>query len=144
MIEEPKNLWEKKLNKLFEKKSETELEKFLNIVSIIIYSNENCKDVSNLFSVIPINDFVKVINVFDGRTVRFPTKEELKEAIELALLFYYKNIKGVTSYKDIKSLNIIDSKDFSSISIGKKLNKLDKKLSEKILNLFLEMEKTDD
>lgn len=144
MIENPQELWEKKLNNLFKKQEKTETQKFLDIVSIILYSNESCKDVSELYSQVDLDTFTKVINTFEGRTITFPTKLEIKDSIELALLFYYKNIKGIDSYKDLKTLNIIDEKDFSSISIGKRLNKLSKNLQDKIVDLYLEMESGDE
>lgn len=140
MIENPQELWEKRLNNLFKKKEKTETQKFLDVVSIILYSNETCKDISELYAGVDLDTFIRVVNIFEGRTIQFPTKVDIKEGIELALLFYYKNIKGVDNYKDLKGLNIIDEKDFSSISVGKRLNKLSKTLQDKILDLYLEME----
>jgi len=141
MIDDPKELWQQRLNDAFKKKEKNETEKFLDIVSIILYSNETCKDVSDLYSILDLDTFIKVVNLFDGRDIHFPKKDEIKESIELALLFYYKNIQGVTDYKDLKALNIVEEKDFSSISIGKKLIKLNKNLQEKILEAFMDMEK---
>lgn len=140
MIDGPKELWEKRLNNLFKKKEKTETQKFLDIVSIILYSNDICKDVSELYAQVDLDTFIKVISTFEGRTIKFPTKTEIKDSIELALLFYYKNIQGVENYKDLKTLNIMDEKDFSSISIGKRLSKLSKNLQDKILDMYLEME----
>jgi hypothetical protein len=143
MINNPSELWEEKLNNVFKKKDKTEIEMFLDIVSLILYNNNN-QIISGLYSILSLDDFIKVINLLSGETVKFPCKEEVKEAIELALIFYYKNIKGMTSYKDIKALNIIEEKDFSSISIGKKLNKLTSELQEKILNMYLDMENSNE
>jgi len=140
MIEDPNELWEKRLNSLFAKKDKTEVEKFLDIVSIIIYMDDKCKDISDLYSIVDIDNFVKIVNLFSGRTIHFPEKKDIKDSIELALLFYYKNIQKITSYKDLKGLNIIDEKDFSSISIGKRLNKLNEQIQDKLLQAFLELE----
>ena len=140
MIEDPNELWEKRLNSLFAKKDKTEVEKFLDIVSIIIYMDDKCKDISDLYSIVDLDNFVKIVNLFSGRTIHFPEKKDIKDSIELALLFYYKNIQKITSYKDLKGLNIIDEKDFSSISIGKRLNKLNEQIQDKLLQAFLELE----
>ena len=67
------------------------------------------------------------------------TEKEIQEAIELSLFYYYKNIRGVESYKDLKEMNIVDEKDFSSRSIGKRLTKLDNELKNKIFEIFKEM-----
>lgn len=140
MINNPDELWEKRLNNLFQKKTKSEIEKFLDIVSIIVYMNDECKDIADLYSTVDLDTFVKIVNLFSGRTIHFPEKKEIKDAIELALLYYYKNIKGVQSYKELKTYNIIEEKDFSPISIGKRLNKLSAELQEKILQTFMEIE----
>ena len=140
MIDSPDELWEKRLDNIFKRKEKSEIEKFLIIVSIILFNDENCSDISDLFSILNLEEFIKVINLFENRTIEFPSKAEVKEAIELALVYYYKNIRGVDSYKDLKNLHIIDERDFSSKSIGRKTNKLNKKINEKILDIFLGME----
>ncbi len=140
MISDPMEMWEKRLDDTFRKKEKGEVQKFLDIVSIILYNNDSCKDVADLYSVLDLNTFIKIVNLFDGRDITFPTKKEIKESIELALFFYYKNVKGVETYKELKNLNIIDEKDFSPISVGKRLNKLSKELQEKMLESFLDME----
>ena len=140
MIDKPLELWEKRLDNLFQKKSKTEIEKFLDIVSIIVYMNDECKDITDIYSSVDLDTFIKICTLFSGRTIHFPDKKEIQDSIELALLYYYKNIKGVQSYKELKNLNIIDEKDFSSISIGKRLNKLSDELQDKILQIFMEIE----
>lgn len=139
MIENADDLWQERLHRKFAKKNQTEIDKFMNIVSIILYGNNTTKDVADLFSIVDIESFIKIISLFDGRDIQFPSKKELQDAIELALFFYYKNIQGITSYKDLKLLNIVDEKDFSSISIGKKLLKLEQSMQDKILEIFMEM-----
>jgi hypothetical protein len=140
MINKPDELWQKRLDNLFQKKSKTQTEKFLDIVSIILYMNDKCKDITDLYSTVDLETFIKIVHLFSNRTIYFPDKKEIKDSIELALIYYYKNIQGIDNYKDLKKLNIIDEKDFSSISLGKRLNKLDEQLQEKLLEIFMEIE----
>ena len=140
MIEKADDLWAERLNRKFSKKSQSEIDKFMNIVSIIIYGNDSCKDIADLFSLVGMDTFIKIVNLFNGRDLQFPTKKEIQEAIELALFFYYKNVQGCTNHKDLKLLNIVEEKDFSSISIGKRLLKLEKAMQDKILETFMEID----
>jgi hypothetical protein len=131
IINKPIDIWEKRLDELFSHKKENSSQQFLDVLSMIIYQSDN-KDLSNLFSILDFDSFLKVISLFDGRTVAFPTKEALKDSVEVALYFYYKEIKGIDSYDKLKSLNIRDSEDFSSRSIGRKINKLKRDINESI------------
>ena len=134
MIDNPKDVWEKQLDEMFSHKERTSEEKFLNVLSIILYENNKNTDLADLFSTVDFNSFIKVVDLFDGRTISFPTKEEIKDAVELALFFYYKEILGITSYDSLKKLNIREDKDFSSISIGRKINNLKKEIKEEIID----------
>jgi len=132
MINKESEIWEKKLNDIFKVKEATETETFLNLVSMIVYNNINNEDISRLYSVVDLDTFLKVITLFENRTVTFPSKKEIKSSIELALYYYYKNVLGITDYSKLKNMGLSDPKDFSPISIGKRIAKLNKEIVEKL------------
>jgi len=140
MIESPTEVWEKRLQNIFKRKEKPQTQLFLDVVSIILFMNKNSKELGDLFSILKLEDFIKVINLFENRTIEFPSKKEIQDAIELSLFYYYKNIRGIESYDELKDLNIVEQKDFSSRSIGKRLTKLDKELKQKIFEIFKEIE----
>lgn len=140
MIENPNEIWEKRLQEAFKKKDKTETQLFLDVVSIILFNNNKAREIGDLYSILKLEDFIKVVSLFENRTIEFPSKREIKEAIELSLFYYYKYIRGIDSYKELKSMNIVDEKEFSSKSIGKKLTKINEKLKEKIFEILMEME----
>lgn len=140
MIDKPTDVWEKKLHETFKKKDKDQTQLFLDIVSVILFSNEKAREIGDLYSVLKLDDFIKVINLFENRTIEFPSKNEIKEAIELSLFYYYKFIRGVDSYKDLKEMNIVEEKEFSSRSIGKKLANINRGLQEQIFEIMMEME----
>ncbi len=135
MITDEKDIWEKRLNNIFRKKEKSETEIFLSVVSMILYNNIKNEDVSRLYSCTDLDTFLKVITLFECRTITFPSKKEIRESIELALVYYYKNVMGVDSYDELKKLNIMDENSFSSISIGKRLSKLSKEIVRKLDNM---------
>lgn len=140
MIQNPTEVWEKRLQETFKKKNKDQTQLFLDIVSIVLFQNEKAREVGDLYSILSLDDFIKVINLFENRTIEFPSKREVKEAIETSLFYYYKYVRGVDSYKELKEMNIIDEKEFSSRSIGRKLTKLNSKLQEELLKILLEIE----
>ncbi len=140
MIENPNEIWEKRLQEAFKKKDKTETQLFLDVVSIILFNNDKARELGDLYSILKLEDFIKVVSLFENRTIEFPSKREVKEAIKLSLFYYYKYIRGIDSYKELKAMNIIDEKEFSSKSIGKKLTKINEKLKEKIFEILMEME----
>ena len=140
MIENPNEIWEKRLQEAFKKKDKTETQLFLDVVSIILFNNDKARELGDLYSILKLEDFIKVVSLFENRTIEFPSKREIKEAIELSLFYYSQYIRGIDSYKELKSMNIVDEKEFSSKSIGKKLTKINEKLKEKIFEILMEME----
>lgn len=140
MIQNPSEVWEKRLKETFKKKDKNQTQLFLDIVSIVLFQNEKAREIGDLYSILSLDDFIKVINLFENRTIEFPSKREIKEAIEISLFYYYKHVRGVDSYKDLKEMNIVDEKEFSSRSIGRKLTKLNLRLQEELLKILSEIE----
>lgn len=131
---EKKHLWEKKLEDTFKQTPKNETAKFMDIVSMIIYNNVHNEDISQLHSAVDLETFLLITSLFEGRTITFPTKKELKNAITLALFYYYRECLGIKDYSILRKIDILNGEDFSSISIGKRLVKLNKEIIEKLEN----------
>ena len=72
--------------------------------------------------------------MLDGRTVRFPTSTELKDAIILALCFYYREIEN----KDWAEIHDLVPYNFNSISISYKIKSLNAAMRQELKNFFTE------
>lgn len=64
-------------------------------VSMVIYNNVHNTDIAKLYSAVDLETFLLIVNLFEGRTLEFPTKKELRDSIELALFYYYKECLGI-------------------------------------------------
>jgi len=54
------------------------------------------KDILNLYKIMPdMETFVKVLKLFSGRKVKFPTEQEINDAMILALVYYFRYEKGL-------------------------------------------------
>jgi len=133
---ENKTLWEKKLNRLFEKRTPEDVELLINLVSLSIYSRSN-KDLGSLYTVLGTDDFSKVISLFSGRTISFPDREEFREALLVAVCYYYKELKGY-EWTKIKEELPFAKDEINSIKIGKGIKKLNKEIKQQLFDLFLE------
>lgn len=102
---------------------------FTALLKFVIYENFG-ERLSALYSVINDNDkFSSMIEILEGGTVEFPTKEEFKSAITLTVIYYYKEVMGY-SWKQIESL-IPYEKDIS-LRYGSKLRNVKKTIKKKL------------
>jgi hypothetical protein len=115
---------------------------FLYICSI--EARTSSEDLYILAKLLKANDIKKIIDFYDGDTLKIPRKEDYRISMLVALCFFLKEIKGY-SWSDIK--DFIDLSDnntdiLSTISIGRKINNIKAKLGKDILralqNLHIE------
>ena len=139
LFSETKSAWESQLDELFSKKSDTEIELIFEIVSLIMNNGSN-DNVQNLYSLLDLENFIRVITLFDGKTIKFPSKQSLKETFIWALCYYYKEIKGM-SWKEIEKLIPYE---ISTISYGVRIKQLNKYIEKEIYNIACELENVDE
>lgn len=129
-------IWQEKIQRIFNTKPKGEEELFLDIVSMMIYSN-NSDDTSTLYREVGLESFVKLLGLVGGRTIELPTQEELKHGIISALCFYYKNLQH-KSWEEIH--NLLPFNDVNAVSYGIAISKLENEIKNKIKNNFEEIE----
>lgn len=103
---------------------------FSTLMKIILNCNFGDK-ISGLYSLIDDNDkFSKIIELLGGSSVDIPNKEEFKSAIELTMVYYYKDVMGY-SWKKIQ--NLMPYTNDVSLRYGGKLKNV-KKIIKRRLN----------
>jgi hypothetical protein len=101
-------------------------------LSLVFYHNVKFSEIYDVYKLLGIENFVKLIHLLDGRTVRLPTSEELRESILLSLCFYYREIEGL-------EWNEIHDKipfQFSSISMSYKLKSLNAAMKSELKEIL--------
>ena len=85
--------------------NESDDKRILSLFSLILSdTTHGNKDILNLYKVLgDLEQFVKVIKLFSGRKVRFPTEKEIDEAMVLSLVYYYRYEKN-KSWEEVKAL----------------------------------------
>jgi hypothetical protein len=92
---DPTNLFEKRINEIFAEKPETEFDSLLRLVTMLIAQNSPSDDMVALYHLVSLEDFVRIISLFDGRMVRFFSRKDIQETMVVALCFYYKEVVGL-------------------------------------------------
>ncbi len=126
------DVFEEKINQIFSKTKKKDIDLILQVLSLIIYGNQNNTDMVELYHSVKLEDFVRIVSLFDGRVVKFPTKKSLRNSLMLALLYYYREIEG-------KSWEAIQKEfpfDISAISYGIQIKNLNNFIKQKIFEIM--------
>lgn len=136
LFSKPTEVFEEQLNDIFLRSTEDTNNLVLQALSILLHLPDSNRDLVDLYSLLGLEGFVSVMTLFENRTITFPSKDEVKELILTALLYYYREIENL-SWGEIKEKIPFE---FSSISYGIKIKKMNSFVSKKLYDLFVEEE----
>jgi hypothetical protein len=132
MIIKARDAFDEQINSIFKKRKSDDIDLILQAVSFVLFGTQNNTDLLELYHLLGLESFIKVVSLFSEKTVSFPRKKDLRKTILLAILYYYKEILGM-SWETIK-------KDFpfeiSSISFGIQLKNLKVFVKQKLSEIF--------
>jgi hypothetical protein len=131
LFDTPNNLWEHQLREIFAQ-PEVKQDPLFQILTVVFQNTANISDVSDLYRLLGLENFTRLLHLLDGRTIKFPTSTDLKDAIILTLCYYYRKIEGM----DWVKIHEILPFDFPSIAVSRKISNLDEIIQEK-LNPFM-------
>jgi hypothetical protein len=101
-------------------------------VALVFYHNVKISEIFDVYKLLGMENFVKLIHLLDGRTVNLPSSAELQEAILLALCFYYREIEGL-EWDEIHDKIPFQ---FSSISMSYRLRSLNSAIRSELKKIF--------
>ncbi len=81
--------------------------------------DESLLTLVEVYDLVGFDRFVDLISIFNGLTIQFPSKEEFKETIQLAISYYYRTVEG-KSWTEIKDLMGVE--DLPTIRFGIHIN----------------------
>ena len=59
-----------------------------------------------LYNLLGTEKFMEVMDLLAGKTIKFPQKDDFKETIQIALCYYYKQVKNY-DWEEIKNLTLL-------------------------------------
>ena len=122
------SVFKNKLNNILTDKPQTDL--IRDILTLLLlrnsYKDEKILKLIDVYNAVVLDNFMSIIEAFNGETISFPSVEEFKEAIITSVAYYYKHIQN-KSWKEIKE--ILDT-DESFVKYGISCSKLELFISE--------------
>ena len=122
------SVFKNKLNNILTDKPQTDL--IRDILTLLLlrnsYKDEKILKLIDVYNAVGLDNFMSIIEAFNGETISFPSVEEFKEAIITLVAYYYKHIQN-KSWKEIKE--ILDT-DESFVKYGISCSKLELFISE--------------
>ena len=132
-MDNDKLIWEEELDKLFANVQKSDSDLLMNILTIVVFNRFNNK-VGKLYKIIGNMDkFSEILKEFSNQDMRFPDIDDFKDALILALVYYYKKVK-LYSWEQIQSL-IKYEKDIP-IRYGKRVASIDRTIKKQLDELL--------
>jgi hypothetical protein len=131
LFDTPNNLWEHQLREIFSQR-EVKQDPLFQILTAVFQNTANISDVGDIYRLLGLENFTRLLHLLDGRTIKFPTSTDLKDAIILTLCYYYRKVERL----DWARIHEILPFDFPSIAVSRKISNLDEIIQEK-LNPFM-------
>lgn len=132
ILKDPELVWQKKINDLFKSKSKGEIDIFFKAINLILSISVKNKDMLEIYKILGLDNFIKLINFFDGKTLKIFSQKEFKESFMLSLYYYMREIEK-KSWAEIKEEC---SFEVQTIKYGIRLKKLNEYIKEQLDELF--------
>lgn len=126
----PKNILQERLNQILDNREETIISDLVKL-SLLKRAEKDTDELvfTELYNLLGLEDFSSLISLMDGRTVTFPSKEELKDALMIVLAYYYRTVKQL-SWDEIKDM--LGMQDINSVRLGIQAGQFEKFLQKMI------------
>ena len=130
----PNNMYEQHLRDFFKPKVDAKNDPLFQILSLVFQTTANIADVGDVYRLLGLENFTRLVNLLSGRTIRFPDSLELKEAIILTLCYYYKKVE----HREWPEIHGILPFEFNSIAISRRMKGMDANFREKFQSIVSE------
>ena len=146
IISSPRNIFQQKLNEITLKDTQAssvfenifKLYQMYNLQKVDITNKtptqDNWKYLLHIFHEFGLENFMKLISITGGKTIIFPSEDELKDSITTVLCYYYKEIKN-KSWEEIK--NILNDEELNTIKYGIRIRQFKQFIEMQLLKQLL-------
>lgn len=132
LFKDPQNVFERQLRDVFKVSPTSNKDPLGLILSLVIHHNPNTSDITDVYKLLGVENFVRLIHLLDGRTIRLPTSSELRDALLTAICYYYREIEHL-DWPEIKERIPFE---FHAISMSRKIKNLNMAFYAELNNMF--------
>jgi hypothetical protein len=83
--------------------------------------DERLLSLVEIYNLLGAETFAELIDLLNGKTITFPTREEFRETVQVALCYYEKHLMG-KKWSEIKEL--LKDPELASLKVGAKTQSL--------------------
>lgn len=130
---EPANCYQKRIKDIFSRKVENDMEYIFQVVELMLYKDMDSTDMFEIYQLLGMENFVKLVTLVDGRAIRLPKKQDIEDALLASLLYYEREINK-KEWKDIKKM--YPELEISSLKNSLMIKSLNEFLQQKIGELL--------
>lgn len=136
---------QQKLAEYFETSQQADEDVFNQLVLYVYAVESQNSDLHLLAKILPQEYLTKLINYYDGDTLKLPSKENYMQCYLTALTYYLKCIKRM-SWSEIKEMIDLPEKDkdiISSISLGYSINRINRDMTRDLKEILKQFDGVD-
>jgi hypothetical protein len=126
------NVFEEQLNDLFTEHTSKTSDKISRILSLLILDRNMSDNMVQLYDLVGIDTFLLVCSLFEKKKVEFPSREELRDLVVTAVLYYYREVKQM-DWSEIKDILPFD---FSPISYSFKIRNFEESMQNRMREIL--------
>jgi hypothetical protein len=126
------NVFEEQLNDLFTEHTPKTSDKISRILSLLILDRNMSDNMVQLYDLVGIDTFLLVCSLFEKKKVEFPSREELRDLVVTAVLYYYREVKQM-DWSEIKDILPFD---FSPISYSFKIRNFEESMQNRMREIL--------
>jgi len=141
----PKNLFQQKIHSIFQKEPKETTSLIVDILKMFYLTKlnkpqqvKNWKPLNDVLNQLGTRLFIEILDIFEGKTIRFPTRKEIKDTIISAICYYYKEIEN-KSWEEVKELMYIQEN--STIQYGIKVRQLKTFIEQSLTSTIFQKKK---
>ncbi|HNQ20205.1 MAG TPA: hypothetical protein PKI46_03980 [Bacteroidales bacterium] len=137
MYNDPRSLFQKKIQNILKNEPqeiETVFEKLFTMHQILLLEKipeiekDNWKSLLEIYNIIGMKNFIKIVTILKGKTIILPSEEDLKDSILTVMCYYYREVEK-KSWKEITK--ILGVPNLNTIKYGIRLRQLSEYISKK-------------
>ena len=128
LYEQPKNILEMRLNETLKGGEESIITDLVKISLLrTAAKDEDLLIFTEIYNLLGLEKFTELISLVDGKTIKFPNRDDFKESVITVLCYYYRNVEH-KDWDEIKSL--LGSPELNTIRYGIKASQLESFIKE--------------
>ncbi len=130
IIDNPNTILHEDINDMFKTKKENDFDILFSTLNLILMKNERNTDMIDLFNTLEMSSFIKVLHLFDGRTVQFTEANKFTDALILAIVYYLREVENIRDWDKVQEY--FGSYKLDRLSIALKIHNLNEFTKQKI------------